>query len=93
MANIIGVKACIADGTDFFLVGEDGYSCICRMQCIQLCTECRISTYTIIVSGGCDQASVKTNITGRACGNNFKFGTIEICFNNTVFLIQNLKDF
>ena len=27
MANIIGMKARIADGTDFFLVGEDGYSC------------------------------------------------------------------
>ena len=41
---------------------------------------------------GCDQASVETDITGRTSSDDFQFSTVEICFNNAVFLIQNGKN-
>ena len=63
------------------------------MQGIQLCTECRVSAYTVIMGCGCNQASVKADIAGRTSSDNFKFSTVEISFNNAVFLVQNLKDF
>ena len=51
------------------------------------------STYTVMRAA--DAIRLRSKPTSRAgpAGNNFKFSTIEICFNNTVFLIQDLKNF
>ena len=78
----------IADGTDFFLIGKQGYLRLSAGMGREDGCQIAIRAYPVIVAVAHDHRTVQADIAALDGRDDFQFGTGEIFFFDTVFLFQ-----